>query len=158
MEIFVPLIRYISSICIQFMNMHIYARYKPIDPVEKPRRQSADHTFISVSSKRARRLSIDPSPHRTARVRRLITTRITAFQEMRAPFCLVVVVGVLLLLRWPASSLASVQVARTITVDQLGGGDYTTVQSAVDAVPDGNSQWVKIYVKHGSYRFVQVLV
>ncbi|XP_044327812.1 probable pectinesterase 66 [Aegilops tauschii subsp. strangulata] len=71
---------------------------------------------------------------------------------MRAPFCLVVVVGVLLLLRWPASSLASVQVARTITVDQLGGGDYTTVQSAVDAVPDGNSQWVKIYVKHGSYR------
>ncbi|XP_048554942.1 probable pectinesterase 66 isoform X2 [Triticum urartu] len=71
---------------------------------------------------------------------------------MRAPFCLLLVVGVLLLLRWPASSLASVQVARTITVDQRGGGDYTTVQSALDAVPDGNSQWVKIYVKQGSYR------
>ncbi|CAM0907109.1 unnamed protein product [Alopecurus aequalis] len=28
----------------------------------------------------------------------------------------------------------------------------TTVQGAVDAVPEGNSQWVRIYVKQGSYR------
>ncbi|XP_044335522.1 probable pectinesterase 66 [Triticum aestivum] len=31
-------------------------------------------------------------------------------------------------------------------------GDYWTVQSAVDAVPYSNSQWVRIYVKQGSYR------
>ncbi|XP_073364143.1 probable pectinesterase 66 [Aegilops tauschii subsp. strangulata] len=66
------------------------------------------------------------------------------------PFCLVV--GVFLLLRWPALSLAWAPVARTITVDQHGGGDYWTVQSAVDAVPYSNSQWVRIYVKQGSYR------
>ncbi|XP_037481304.1 probable pectinesterase 66 [Triticum dicoccoides] len=66
------------------------------------------------------------------------------------PFCLVV--GVFLLLRWPALRVAWAPVARTITVDQHGGGDYWTVQSAVDAVPYGNSQWVRIYVKQGSYR------
>ncbi|KAI5008493.1 probable pectinesterase 66 isoform X1 [Hordeum vulgare subsp. vulgare] len=67
------------------------------------------------------------------------------------PFCLLVV-GAFLLLRWPPLSLGWAQVARTITVDQNGGGDYRTVQSAVNAVPDGNRQWVRIYVKQGSYR------
>ncbi|KAI5008492.1 hypothetical protein ZWY2020_009540 [Hordeum vulgare] len=71
---------------------------------------------------------------------------------MTAPFYSCLVVAVLLLLRWPAPSLGSARVARTITVDQGGGGDYRTVQSAVDAVPDGNTQWVKIHVKQGSYR------
>uniref|UniRef100_A0ACD5YSN9 Uncharacterized protein n=1 Tax=Avena sativa TaxID=4498 RepID=A0ACD5YSN9_AVESA len=69
------------------------------------------------------------------------------------PLCLVAGVILLLLLWWaPLLSLAWAPVARTITVDQRGGGDYRTVQAAVDAVPDRNSQWVRIHVKQGSYR------
>ncbi|KAE8669644.1 putative pectinesterase 67 [Hibiscus syriacus] len=40
----------------------------------------------------------------------------------------------------------------TITVDAEGGGDYKTVQEAVNAVPNGNSKWVIIHVKKGVYR------
>uniref|UniRef100_A0ACD5YYL8 Uncharacterized protein n=1 Tax=Avena sativa TaxID=4498 RepID=A0ACD5YYL8_AVESA len=43
-------------------------------------------------------------------------------------------------------------VGRTITVDQQGGGDFRSVQSAVDSVPDGNREWIRIHVKSGSYR------
>ena len=74
------------------------------------------------------------------------------------PFCLVAGV-VVLLLRWaPVPCVAWAPVARTITVDQRGGGQYTTVQAAVDAVPEGNSRWVRIYVRQGSYRFVEYAV
>jgi hypothetical protein len=69
------------------------------------------------------------------------------------PFCIVAgVVVLLLLLRWAAvQTLALAPVAWTITVDQRGGGQYTTVQAAVNAVPDGNFQWVRIHVRQGSY-------
>ncbi|KAL5196856.1 hypothetical protein ABZP36_000368 [Zizania latifolia] len=50
----------------------------------------------------------------------------------------------------PCLSLAPV--SRTVTVDQRGGGDFTSVQSAVDSVPDGNLQWIRIHVKAGTYR------
>jgi pectinesterase len=41
------------------------------------------------------------------------------------------------------------QVSRTITVDCHGRGDVRTVQSAVDSVPDGNRDWIKIHVMAG---------
>ncbi|KAF8668959.1 hypothetical protein HU200_052170 [Digitaria exilis] len=57
----------------------------------------------------------------------------------------------LLLLRLSSPSLAWAPVSRTITVDRQGRGDFSTVQSAVDSVPDGNRDWVKVHVNAGSY-------
>ncbi|KAI5008720.1 probable pectinesterase 66 [Hordeum vulgare subsp. vulgare] len=62
-----------------------------------------------------------------------------------------VAVVVALLLLWPALNSALTPVSRTITVDRDGGGDFTSVQSAVDYVPDGNQAWVRIHVRAGSY-------
>ncbi|KAL7596973.1 probable pectinesterase 29 [Lactuca sativa] len=39
----------------------------------------------------------------------------------------------------------------TITVDQSGRGNYTTIQSAIDAVPSDNMEWICVYVKTGTY-------
>ncbi|EEE67729.1 hypothetical protein OsJ_25409 [Oryza sativa Japonica Group] len=50
-----------------------------------------------------------------------------------------------------ATSSAAAPVSRTITVDHQGGGDFTLVQSAVNSVPDGNRDWIKIHVNAGSY-------
>ncbi|KAJ4850349.1 putative pectinesterase 67 [Turnera subulata] len=41
---------------------------------------------------------------------------------------------------------------RTIKVDINGDGDYSSIQAAVNAVPDGNSQWVIIHLRKGIYR------
>ncbi|CAL5085138.1 unnamed protein product [Urochloa decumbens] len=77
---------------------------------------------------------------------------------MQPPFCfssspssLPIVLLLLLLLRLSTPSLAWAPVSRTITVDRQGRGDFSTVQSAVDAVPDGNRDWIKIHVNAGSY-------
>ncbi|XP_006658052.3 probable pectinesterase 66 [Oryza brachyantha] len=50
------------------------------------------------------------------------------------------------------TSSASSPVSRTFTVDQRGGGDFRSVQSAVNFVPDGNREWIRIHVKAGSYK------
>ncbi|RZB66935.1 Pectinesterase QRT1 [Glycine soja] len=42
---------------------------------------------------------------------------------------------------------------RIIVVDQSGKGDSTTVQGAVDMVPQNNTERVKIYIYPGIYRF-----
>ncbi|XP_044969463.1 probable pectinesterase 66 [Hordeum vulgare subsp. vulgare] len=57
-----------------------------------------------------------------------------------------------LLLRWPALSSAGAPVSRTITVDRNGRGDFRRIQSAVNLVPDGNREWVRIHVRAGGYR------
>ncbi|CAN1281588.1 Probable pectinesterase 67 [Linum perenne] len=41
---------------------------------------------------------------------------------------------------------------RTIMVDINGGGDFKSVQAAIDSVPLMNSQWVIIHVRKGHYR------
>ncbi|KAK4798727.1 hypothetical protein SAY86_031053 [Trapa natans] len=42
---------------------------------------------------------------------------------------------------------------QTIFVDPSGKmGNFTTVQSAIDSVPQGNSKWVCIYIQRGTYR------
>ncbi|XBI52846.1 hypothetical protein VPH35_035167 [Triticum aestivum] len=63
-----------------------------------------------------------------------------------------VVLVLVLLLHWPALSYASVPVSRTITVDSEGRGDFRSIQSAVNLVPDGNREWVRIHVRAGRYR------
>ncbi|KAL6841859.1 hypothetical protein ACP4OV_028371 [Aristida adscensionis] len=57
----------------------------------------------------------------------------------------------LLQLRPAMVSSAWAPISRTITVDRQRRGDFWTVQSAVDSVPDGNREWIRIYVKEGDY-------
>jgi pectinesterase len=33
-----------------------------------------------------------------------------------------------------------------------GSGDFTTVQAAIDAVPDSNTKWITIYIENGIYK------
>ncbi|XP_062150200.1 probable pectinesterase 29 [Alnus glutinosa] len=41
---------------------------------------------------------------------------------------------------------------QTFTVDQSGHGNFSTVQSAINAVPSNNKYWICIRVKAGTYR------
>lgn len=41
---------------------------------------------------------------------------------------------------------------RTIKVAQEGG-DFSSVQAAIDSVPSGNTKWVTIHVRKGVYRY-----
>ncbi|KAL5983513.1 hypothetical protein ACLOJK_017599 [Asimina triloba] len=41
---------------------------------------------------------------------------------------------------------------RTIKVDAGGGEDFTSVQEAINSVPDGNSEWIIIHIRKGVYR------
>lgn len=41
----------------------------------------------------------------------------------------------------------------TIYVDPFGHGNYSTVQSAIDSVPQYNENWICIYIKAGTYRY-----
>ncbi|XP_022137765.1 probable pectinesterase 67 [Momordica charantia] len=41
---------------------------------------------------------------------------------------------------------------RTIKVDINGDGEFTSIQAAIDSVPEGNSQWVIVHVRKGIYR------
>ncbi|XP_015572328.2 probable pectinesterase 55 [Ricinus communis] len=65
---------------------------------------------------------------------------------------------VLLLLPFSSSSTAlncqpnQSKFARTITVDQSGNGDFTSVQSAIDSIPEMNTQWIHIQISPGKYR------
>ncbi|CAL9751887.1 unnamed protein product, partial [Musa acuminata subsp. burmannicoides] len=50
------------------------------------------------------------------------------------------------------STDGAAEITRVIIVDQSGQGNFTTLQSAIDSLPDGNSQWIQIYIKQGTYR------
>ncbi|KAJ9537802.1 hypothetical protein OSB04_030535 [Centaurea solstitialis] len=59
-----------------------------------------------------------------------------------------------------SASLSSMAVSSTtdavlIVVDQSGGGDYRTIQNAIDAVASNNSELVYIWIKPGTYRFIR---
>ncbi|KAJ9171707.1 hypothetical protein P3X46_015031 [Hevea brasiliensis] len=41
--------------------------------------------------------------------------------------------------------------ANTITVDKSGHGNFTSVQSAIDSIPEGNPQWIIIQISPGKY-------
>ncbi|XP_015570382.1 probable pectinesterase 55 [Ricinus communis] len=42
-------------------------------------------------------------------------------------------------------------IARKITVDQSGHGDFTAVQKAIDSIPPNNNLWTRIYIKAAIY-------
>lgn len=41
---------------------------------------------------------------------------------------------------------------RSIVVDRNGNGDFKSIQDAINSVPDGNSNWIIIHVRKGTYR------
>ncbi|KAK1592805.1 hypothetical protein Q3G72_030653 [Acer saccharum] len=41
---------------------------------------------------------------------------------------------------------------RTVKVDINGDGDFTSVQEAINSVPEGNGEWVIIHIRKGVYR------
>ncbi|KAK7856795.1 putative pectinesterase 29 [Quercus suber] len=41
---------------------------------------------------------------------------------------------------------------QTFTVDQSGNANFSTIQSAIDAVPSNNKYWTCIRIKAGTYR------
>jgi pectinesterase len=43
-------------------------------------------------------------------------------------------------------------VARTIFVSRNGSADFESVQRAVDSVPFGNGQWIRVHVAAGVYK------
>ncbi|KAG4166143.1 hypothetical protein ERO13_A13G112500v2 [Gossypium hirsutum] len=43
------------------------------------------------------------------------------------------------------------QFAYPIVVDKSGGGKFTSVQSAIDSIPEENHQWVKVQINPGVY-------
>ncbi|KAF8387651.1 hypothetical protein HHK36_026305 [Tetracentron sinense] len=49
-------------------------------------------------------------------------------------------------------SAGTSKVAYTITVDQSGRGNFTTVQDAINSVPSHNAQWIQIHINPGMYR------
>ncbi|TVU21256.1 hypothetical protein EJB05_30882, partial [Eragrostis curvula] len=42
-------------------------------------------------------------------------------------------------------------VVRSIFVNQHGGADFKSIQAAVDSVPFGNDQWIRVHVAAGTY-------
>lgn len=42
-------------------------------------------------------------------------------------------------------------VGRTIIVDKSGGGDFTRIQSAINSIPSGNTQWIRIILRPDIY-------
>lgn len=51
-------------------------------------------------------------------------------------------------------AIGSVQVVRTITVDKSGNGNFTTIQAAINSIPDGNSQWIRVDIHQGVYVYI----
>jgi len=43
-------------------------------------------------------------------------------------------------------------IAKTLVVSHKGKGDFKTIQAAMDSIPSGNKNWVKIYLRHGIYK------
>ncbi|VYS55805.1 unnamed protein product [Arabidopsis thaliana] len=49
-------------------------------------------------------------------------------------------------------SAAAEQIAYTITIDLNGGGNFTTVQSAIDSISLPNHNWIRVFIQNGIYR------
>ncbi|KAL1208668.1 putative pectinesterase 29 [Cardamine amara subsp. amara] len=42
-------------------------------------------------------------------------------------------------------------ISKTVVVSHKGKADFKTIQAAIDSIPSGNKNWIKIYLKHGTY-------
>nr|XP_040242294.1 probable pectinesterase 66 [Aegilops tauschii subsp. strangulata] len=48
--------------------------------------------------------------------------------------------------------ISAAAISRTISVNHSGRGDFKHIQQAIDSIPDGNSEWIRIHVAAGTYR------
>jgi hypothetical protein len=53
-------------------------------------------------------------------------------------------------------AIGSVQVVETITVDKSGNGNFTTIQAAINSIPDSNSQWIRVAIHQGVYMYILI--
>ncbi|CAN8241335.1 unnamed protein product [Cochlearia groenlandica] len=42
-------------------------------------------------------------------------------------------------------------IVKTVVVGHNGAANFRTIQAAVDSIPSGNNNWIKIHLKHGTY-------
>ncbi|KAM6578637.1 hypothetical protein CsatB_030474 [Cannabis sativa] len=47
-----------------------------------------------------------------------------------------------------------VTISKIITVDKKGSGDFNTIQAAIDSIPSGNTQWIKIQISPATYTII----
>ncbi|XP_018455913.1 putative pectinesterase 10 [Raphanus sativus] len=45
----------------------------------------------------------------------------------------------------------NIDIIKTVVVGQSGETDFKTVQAAIDSIPSGNNNWIKIHLKNGIY-------
>ncbi|KAJ3685973.1 hypothetical protein LUZ61_015137 [Rhynchospora tenuis] len=48
--------------------------------------------------------------------------------------------------------LDALEVSKHIYVSSNGYGNFKSIQAAIDSIPEGNSQWIRIHVEKGVYR------
>ncbi|URE38104.1 pectinesterase [Musa troglodytarum] len=48
---------------------------------------------------------------------------------------------------------AAATISKTITVNKNGGADLSSIQAAINSIPDDNNQWIKVQVAPGVHRF-----
>jgi len=56
------------------------------------------------------------------------------------------------LILFSSFSHGAIQAVKTITVDLNGYGNFRNIQAAINSVPSGNGQWIRISVKAGVYK------
>ncbi|WZZ13621.1 hypothetical protein YC2023_106710 [Brassica napus] len=50
----------------------------------------------------------------------------------------------------------NIDIVKTVVVGQSGATDFKTIQEAIDSVPSGNNNWIKIQLQNGIYLIKQV--
>lgn len=43
-------------------------------------------------------------------------------------------------------------IVKTVVVGHNGASNFRTIQAAIDSIPSVNNNWIKIYLKHGTYK------
>lgn len=77
--------------------------------------------------------------------------------EMQAgPFASSFLVAFLFLLSLHHAQLEACKVSIHVSSSSSSNGDrnFQSIQAAIDSIPDGNSQWVRIHVQKGVYRYI----
>ncbi|KAG0457870.1 hypothetical protein HPP92_023027 [Vanilla planifolia] len=63
----------------------------------------------------------------------------------------ILLLSFLLILASVQLAVAFTPVVKTVIVDLHGGGEFRSIQKAINTIPDGNQNWTKIHIKAGIY-------
>lgn len=53
---------------------------------------------------------------------------------------------------------SQVSIAKTITVASSGQANFRKIQDAIDVIPSGNNEWIRVKVSPGVYLFVLIMI